>query len=257
MRLIPDPQRMPAVSASTDPDPIAVPEENTAIPLQAETQPKVPRRRSRVPADAQAVPSAARPPAYLLSPILSGAVPSGYVGGWGDYYLSASAGTPGKLRDGSPDASFNMGFGLGDPVRNLGLGVYWGIGSFKRFNGNGSVSVAAGRILVNRPDLLVGVAGGLLDAYSYGFEAGKPQVNGYGAVSVTVPLRPSDRVFPQRLQFSAGAGGNSFASIDSNFATDATGIFGSVGVELTPYLGLAEFRLRAFEASIVAALASV
>lgn len=190
------------------------------------------------PADAQAVSAAPIRFPYLIRPSLGGGVPSGYVGGWGDYYIAGSAGTPGKQRGGSPDGSVNLGFAVGDPVRSLGIDFYWGIGSIKSFNANGSVGVSAGRILVNRPDLQVAVAGGLLDAYAYGNEPGKPAVNGYGAVTVALPLRPGDPSFPQRLQLSAGGGGNSFAAIDANFQTTEAGFFVAAGVDLLPNVGL-------------------
>ena len=190
------------------------------------------------PADAQAVAAERITPPYLIMPSLGGGVPTGYVGGWGDYYIAASAGTPGKTRAGEPDAALNLGFSVGDPVRSLGLDLNWGIGSFKDFNANGSVSVAVGRILVNRPDLQVAVAGGLLDAYVYGNEPGKPPVNGYGAITVALPLRPGDRRFPQRLQLSAGGGGSSFGAIDANFQTTESGFFVAAGVDVLPNLGL-------------------
>ena len=190
-----------------------------------------------IPADAGAV-AAVRTIPYLLAPSLGGALPTGYVGGWGDYYLAGSAATPGDTRAGSPDGSVNLGFSLGDPERLVGVDLNWGIGSIKNFNANGSVAVAAGRILVNRPDLQVAVAGGLLDVYSYGSEPGKPQVNGYGAVTVAVPLRPGDRQFPQRLQLSVGGGGNSFAAINANFQSTETGFFAAAGVDLLPNLGV-------------------
>lgn len=192
----------------------------------------------RIPADAQAVAPERLPFPYLLSPSLGGGLPTGYVGGWGDYYIAGSAATPGKTRDGVVDGSLNMGFSLGDPERLIGLDLNWGIGSIKNFNSNGSVAVAAGRILVNRADLQVAVAGGLLDAYVYGDEAGQPQVNGYGAVTVAVPLRPGDPRFPQRLQFSVGAGGNSFSAIDGNFQSTETGFFAAAGIEVLPNLGV-------------------
>jgi hypothetical protein len=192
----------------------------------------------RLPADAQAVASERPPFPYLLSPSLGGGLPTGYVGGWGDYYIAGSAATPGKTRDGVVDGSLNMGFSLGNPERLIGLDLNWGIGSIKNFNSNGSVAVAAGRILVNRPDLQVAVAGGLLDAYVYGDEPGQPQVNGYGAITAAVPLRPGDPRFPQRLQVSVGGGGNSFSAIDGNFQSTETGFFAAVGVEVLPNLGV-------------------
>ncbi len=192
----------------------------------------------RIPADAQAVAAERVRLPYFLSPSLGGGLPSGYVGGWGDYYIAGSAATAGKTRDGTVDGSVNMGFSLGDPERLIGLDVNWGIGSIKNFNANGSVALAAGRILVNRPDLQVAVAGGLLDAYAYGNEAGQPPVNGFGAVTVAVPLRPGDPTFPQRLQLSVGGGGNSFSAINATFQASETGFFVAAGMDLLPNLGV-------------------
>ena len=214
-----------------------IPIERSAAGLAAPA-PTASLSEPRQPADAQAVAAARIQPPYLIRPSLGGGVPTGYVGGWGDYYIAGSAGTPGKQRGGSPDGSINLGFGLGDPVRSLGLEVNWGIGSIKNLNANGSVGLAAGRILVNRPDLQVAVSGGLLDAYSYGNEAGQTPINGYGAVTMALPLRRNDPAFKQVLQLSAGTGGSSFSAIDANFNTSTSGFFMAAGVEVLPNVGV-------------------
>jgi hypothetical protein len=190
-----------------------------------------------IPADADVLAAPIRPP-YRLRPSLSGGVPTGFVGRWGDYFLSGSAGTPGKLRDGSPDGSLNLGFGLGDPERFLGAEVFWGIGSIRNLNDNGAFGGAVGRILVRRPDLLVGAAGGVVEAFSYGSEANPQPTNGYGALSVALPLRPADPVFQRVAQFTAGGGGGSFAAVNSSFQTSETGVFGAAGLEVTPNIGV-------------------
>jgi hypothetical protein len=190
-----------------------------------------------MPADAQIVAAPIRPP-YLIRPGLSGGIPTGFVSSWGDYFLSGSAGTPGKGRAGSPDGSINMGFGLGDPNRLLGGELFWGIGSIKRINSNGAFGGALGRVLVNRPDLQMSVAGGVIEAFPYGFEPNPQPTNGYGALSVALPLRPSDPTFQRVLQVSVGGGGSSFAAIDSTFQSAQSGFFGAAGVELSPNIGV-------------------
>ncbi|MEB3168790.1 MAG: hypothetical protein VKK97_08670 [Synechococcaceae cyanobacterium] len=212
------------VSTSTATGPTSVP----AARLESE-QP---------PADAQFVAAAPRLRPYLISPSLGGGLPSGYVGGWGDYFLAGSAGTAGKLRDGSPDSSINMGLGFGDPVKSLGLSVNWGIGSIKNFNANGSVGVSAGRILVSEPDRELALAVGLVDAYTYGNEPGQTPANVYGALTLTLPLRRDDPNFQQRLQLTVGGGGSSFAAIDANFQTSDSGLFAAAGLDVSPNLGL-------------------
>lgn len=111
-----------------------------------------------LPADAQVAAAPIRP-AYLIRPSLGGGLPTGFVGGWGDYFVSASAGTPGNTRP-DADASFNLGFALGDPEKLVGVDVYLGIGSFKNLNANGAFGADMGRLLVNTPNLQLGVAGG-------------------------------------------------------------------------------------------------
>ena len=198
----------------------------------------VPRSgESDLPADA-AVAAAPVRPDYLIRPSLSGGVPTGFVGGWGDYFLSGSAGTPGNLRGGSVDASFNLGFGVGDPERLVGVELYMGIGSFKDFNANGSFGASVGRLLVNRSDLQLGVAGGVIDAYSYGTESNPQPINGYGAITAALPLRRGGGGSPRVVQFTLGGGGSSFAAIDTSYQLSEAGIFGAAGIELLENVGL-------------------
>lgn len=180
------------------------------------------------------------PRSQLVAPLISGGVPSGYVAGWGDYYLAFSAGTPGKQRGGVPDGSINFGIGLGDPLRTVGMQLDVGIGSVKNLGANGGIGGSIGRILVNNPSLQVAVAGGVMDLWSYttnefGFFT---YPNGYGAISVATPLRRNDPSFSQVLQVSAGVGGNNFTSLDENFQGPTVGAFAAVGLELTPRLGV-------------------
>ena len=222
-------------------DPVPAPR-TSLIPAAAALPQRLTSPRDRVgeealPADAQVAAARIRPP-YLIRPSLSGGVPTGFVGGWGDYFLSGSAGTAGNLRGGSPDGSLNLGFGLGDPERFLGAELFWGIGSIKNLNSNGAFGATIGRLLVNRADLQVSIAGGVIEAFPYGFEPNPQPANGYGALTVAMPLRPSDPSFPQLVQFSVGGGGSTFAAIDSTFQSAENGVFGAAGVELSPNLGV-------------------
>ena len=185
-----------------------------------------------LPADAQVAAAPIRP-AYLIRPSLGGGVPTGYVGGWGDYFVSASAGTPGNLRP-DADASFNFGFGIGDPQKFLGAEIYAGVGSFKNLNANGAFGVSVGRLLVNSPDLQLGVAGGVIDAYSYGTEPNPQPLNGYGAITAAMPLFKGS---PRIVQFTLGGGGSSFAAIDTSYELTEAGMFGAVGIEVLENLG--------------------
>jgi hypothetical protein len=158
-------------------------------------------------------------------------VPTGFAGGWGDYFLSASAGT---RQGGDADASFNFGFGIGDPEKLLGAELYAGVGSFKNLNANGAFGASVGRLLVNSPDLQLGVAGGVIDAYSYGTEANPQPINGYGAITAAMPLYKGS---PRIVQFTLGGGGSSFAAIDTSYELTEAGMFGAVGIEILENLG--------------------
>ena len=188
-------------------------------------------------------PSAAAPPLrpYRLRPSLGGGKPTGYVGGWGDYFISGTAGTRGsskqKLRD-YLDGSVNAGFAIGDPVRAVGVEVFWGAGSIKSFNANGGFGFTAGRLLVNRWNLQVAAAGGVIDAYQYGNEPGRRFSSPYGAITMAVPLRPRDPAFQQVLQVSVGGGGKGLAEVDSNFQISDSGFFVAAGMEALPNLGV-------------------
>ena len=203
------------------------------VPATAEQRTLPPEPDQALPADAQVAAAPIRP-AYLIRPSLGGGLPAGYVGGWGDYFLSASAGT---RQGGDADASFNMGFGIGDPERLLGAEIYLGIGSFKTFNANGSFGASIGRLLVNSSDLQLGVAGGVIDAYSYGNEANPQPINGYGAITAALPLRRGESRPPRAVQFTLGGGGSSFASIDSSYELSESGLFGAAGIEVLENLG--------------------
>jgi hypothetical protein len=205
------------------------------VPLAAQAEP-----RPSLPVEGP-VPEDLTPPRRIqyAAPLIGGGVPSGYVAGWGEYYLALSAGTPGKQRDGVPDGSINFGFGLGDPFRTLGMQLDVGIGSVKNLGANGGIGGSIGRVLVNEPTLQVAVAGGVMDLWSYTTgESGFTFPNGYGAITVATPLRRNDPHFSQVLQVSAGVGGNNFTSLDENFQGPTVGAFASVGVELTPQLGV-------------------
>lgn len=208
-----------------------IPRASVPLPNQAVGQDSVPAE-NQLPADAQVAAAPIRPD-YLIRPSLGGGLPTGFVGGWGDYFLSASAGTPGNIR-GDYDASFNFGIGIGDPEKFLGAEVYWGIGSFKNFNANGGFGASVGRVLVNTPDLLLGVAGGVFDAYTYGTEANPQPPNGYGAISAAMPLSKGS---PRILQFTLGGGGSGFAAIDTSYQLTEAGMFGSFGIEVLENLG--------------------
>lgn len=177
-------------------------------------------------------------PPFLLGPYIGGGVPSAYVAGWGDFYFGGSAATPGKLRDGDPDGSFNVGLGFGDADKLVAIEVDWGIGSVKNFNFNGGFSGAIGRNLISNGDIQLAISAGVIEFYDYGNESDEEPPSPYGALSLTVPLRPDNSFFRQRLQLTVGGGGAAFAWQNEDFSGPDAGFFASLGLELTRNTGI-------------------
>ncbi|MCP9888954.1 hypothetical protein KBY96_13570 [Cyanobium sp. ATX 6A2] len=171
-------------------------------------------------------------------PNLSGGLPAAYVANWGDFYITGSAGTPGKQRDSQPDGSVGAGIGFGNDQELIAVELNWGVGSINNFNANGAFNLFASRMLLNEPRLQVLVGGGVFDFYTYGNEKPQPDPTGYGVLTVALPLREPNFEFNQVLQLSAGVGGRDFAALDANFRGGSTSAFGAIGVELAPNVGL-------------------
>jgi len=170
------------------------------------------------------------------SPSLSPGVPSAFVANWGDVFVGVSGATAGKQRP-DVDGSFNLGFGLGNSVKLVGVELSGGCGSFMRFCGNGSFTARVGRLLVNQPNSRLSVAAAWQNFAQWGYEGRQDNIY-YGALSYAIPLRPPGSGFGQTLQFNAGVGNSSYAPFTESNSEAAIGGFGSVGIELSPALGV-------------------
>jgi hypothetical protein len=169
------------------------------------------------------------------SPSLNPGVPSAFTAQWGDVFVVASAGTASQVRD-AVDGSWLAGFGLGDAGKAVALEVSGGCGSVKNFCSNGGFGVRLSRLLVDQPTARVALAGGWQNGIQWGNEG--RQDNIYSAtLSYALPLRPGS-TFAQTLLFNAGVGNSTFAPYSETASESRVGAFGSVGVELSPALGL-------------------
>jgi hypothetical protein len=57
-------------------------------------------------------------------------------------------------------------------------------------------------------------------------------------ITVSLPLREPNFVFNQVLQISVGVGGRDFAFLDNDFSGPTASVFGAIGVELAPNIGI-------------------
>ena len=171
------------------------------------------------------------------SPSLSPGVPSAFVANWGDVFAGVSGATPGKQRDGVVDGSFGLGFGLGSSEKAVALELSGGCGSINRFCANGSFTGRIGRLLINEPDQRLALAAAWQNFAQWGEEGRQDNIY-YGALTYAIPLRPPGSGFGQTLQFNAGVGNSTYAPFTESNSEDAIGGFGSIGIELSPALGL-------------------
>jgi hypothetical protein len=169
------------------------------------------------------------------SPSLNPGVPSAFIANWGDIFVVASAATASDVRN-NVDGSWVAGFGIGDATRNVALELSGGCGSVNNFCANGGFGVRLSRVLINQPTARVAVAGGWQNGLQWGNEG--RQDNIYSAtLTYALPLRPSS-TFGQTMQFNAGVGNSTFAPYSATNSESNVGGFGSIGVELTPALGV-------------------
>lgn len=171
------------------------------------------------------------------APSLSPGVPSSFVANWGDVFIGASAATAGKQRGGTADGSWNAGFGIGDAAKFVALEVSGGCGRVKEFCANGSFDLRLGRLLINQSSSRLAVSAAWQNIAQWGNEGRQDDVF-YGGLTYALPLNPSNRDFPQTLQFNAGVGNSRYAPYSANNSESKIGAFASVGVELTPFMGL-------------------
>jgi hypothetical protein len=183
---------------------------------------------------AKAAPAPYKPP--NLNPTQ---IPSAYVAEWGNYFLSTSIYAYQSEGSGSPyttDSSVSIGVGFGNSRRLLAVELDLNQASLANSSNGGSLDIRLGRQLVANDRFALQLGGGWLGVASYGSWS-QPGGSPYGVITAAWPLRPNNYEFRQVLQVNLGGGSGRFQNIDSvDLVSD--GAIASVGVELTPNLGL-------------------
>ena len=170
------------------------------------------------------------------SPNLNPGVPSAFIANWGDVYITGVAATAGEQRP-DADGSWVGGFGLGDATKAVAVEVNGGCGSFKDFCGNGGLGFRIGRVLIKKPTGWLAFAAGWQNAVQWGNEGDQDNIYSAG-FSYAFPLRPIKSGFGQTLQINAGIGNSTFAPYSATNSEDQIGGFASIGVELSPAVGI-------------------
>jgi hypothetical protein len=178
------------------------------------------------------IPSLLVPKKQTYPPGLTFGTPSAFGANWGDLFIGASGATAGKARDGKVNGSISMGAGLGDSQRSLGLELTYNIGSIRKFGQNGTFDLKAHRIVYARGSTQVAAAVGWNSFAQYVTGERVTNSSVYGAVSAYSVLKPNDPVNTMPVALTIGAGGGQFSQ------TNATRVFGGLGVQVHPQVGV-------------------
>ena len=179
------------------------------------------------------VPYALRQPKY--NPSLSAGIPSGFGMRTGDSFIGLFGATAGKLRD-SIDGSMAVGTGIGDPDKFVALEGVFNMTSIRRFGSNGTFDLKLHRTLyqgANGQQLSAAVGWNAFAAY--GSDAGGQPSSVYGALSWNQALDPKNSDNPMLLSITGGMGGGSYRN-DTNGT--GPGVFGGVGLQVSPNVGI-------------------
>ena len=178
-------------------------------------------------------PGAQQPPSLTPSQI-----PSGFTAEWGNYFVSGSVYGYERYqsRQWTTDGCLNAGVGFGNPRQAVSLELDYNQESLAGDPAGGSVDIRLGRTLVNNRHLQMGLSAGWLAAASYGDVSMKGN-SPYGAITAAWPLQPQNPEFRQTMQVTLGGGAGRFQRIDGPSQV-GNGVFASVGVEVSPILGL-------------------
>lgn len=172
-----------------------------------------------------------------ISPASTSASPSAFGAAWGDGFVGAGYQARTRFTS-TEDASFVVGFGVGDPTRYLGLEV--GVtsvstlddGPFRR----GTVSFKLHRSLPGA----WGVALGYENAAAFDFDDDEDPDGGRSLYGVVSKVWGLEGFTPFRtLTASVGVGDGRFRSEADVFSDEGTlGVFGAVGIQVWAPLSL-------------------
>lgn len=185
--------------------------------------------RDRLRIDPNFVPGQPKP-----SPASGFLTPSAYGASQGDAFVGLSGVTAGQQED-KWDGSASLGFGLGNPEKNVGLEVSLAIISLDGFAEDGSVGVKLHKVFPKAGNL--GVALGWSNAIKWG-AAGNAEDTFYGVATKAFDLRPNqDNTLPLTATVGVGTGGfRSKGAIADG--TNAPNVFGSLGLRVIPEVSI-------------------
>ena len=157
---------------------------------------------------------------------------SAFGANWGDLFVGGSAATAGKERS-RIDGYVGLGFGLGDASNFVGSTVSFNMQSIRNFGATNGIDVDLHRIVYSDSQTQVAMAVGVTNLIKLYYRNQPDRLaEGYwGAITSYTFLRPDDPVNTLPLALTVGGASGQFEQTD-------VGIFGGVGIQLAPQLGI-------------------
>jgi hypothetical protein len=174
------------------------------------------------------------PPA--ASPASTAGTPSAYGASSREAFIGGGISIPLESGRDRVDGSLSAGFGLGNPVKDVGVEVSANISSVSPndFGDSGGIGLKLHRYLGDSTSVAVGWS----NAIRWGDATGAKNTI-YGVVTKAFPLQPSNPNNKLPLTVSVGLGSGSFRSkgaIESN--ENGVNVFGSLGLRVAPQVSL-------------------
>jgi hypothetical protein len=196
-------------------------------------EPFLRRRPTQPPLEPQRIPLTIpvnrRP--YLVSPSITIVTPSGYGAGWGNAGVGIGLQERTRFTEDS-DGVIGLGFGLGNPRKNLGAQVGISLVDVSSPFRDGAINLKLHRRLPSDISVATGVQG----LTTWGDTDGGSSV--YGVVSKRFELREDPTKPFSELYASLGVGGGQFRSESNiNNDIDSVGVFGSIGIRVIEPIG--------------------
>ncbi|HHP7231174.1 MAG TPA: hypothetical protein ACFCUY_09975, partial [Xenococcaceae cyanobacterium] len=163
---------------------------------------------------------------YRVSPSVTIINPSGYGAAWGNVGFGVGFQERVRFRD-QADGVFGLGFGLGNPQKNIGVQIGISLVDVSSPFRDGAVSFKLHRRLPEDFSIALGTQGGI----TWGNTDAGSSI--YGVVTKRFALK-SDRTRPlSEMYVSLGVGGGQFRSeFDIDNEVESVGVFGSFAVRV-------------------------
>ncbi len=163
---------------------------------------------------------------YRISPSVTIINPSGYGASWGNAGIGLGLQQRTRFRN-QADGVLGLGFGLGNPQKNVGLQIGLTLVDLSRLFEDGTINLKLHRRLPLDSSIAVGAQG----AVTFGDTDGGSSV--FGVVTKRFVLK-QDRTKPfSELYTTVGVGGGQFRSeFDINSGVESVGVFSSIALKV-------------------------